>query len=223
VPDRRLITRTLALVAAVGQTVALIGELEFLTASNTREALLFIKGLSLDQRVGDVLFGGCAVVLLAVCWRSAGQASRKYWWTLTAFFGLAAVVKVTGSMGRFSRALRSLDSGSGWYGWAPSSLILVAIQAMLACGLGYFFLKWVQSLDTPVRWRMLLGGAVFVAGAVGAEAMTEWLWSVYGPASIQYVLADGLENALEAAGLIVFVDGLLIQCATDTRRRWQPA
>jgi hypothetical protein len=202
---------TLAVGALLGLILALLGQLDVLP----------IKSWNLETRIGDVLFGVSGVALVAVCVRTFGERTGRYWLVLTGLFVAAFVAKIIGGVSELEDRLRSLDSGPAWNGWQTSSLVIVALQAILAVGLGLFFVKWVLSLEPPVRRRMLAGGAVFLAGAVGMEAVTEWAWSAFGSTSVFYVVADWIENGAEAAGLIVFLDGLLTQLAAGTTRHLQ--
>jgi hypothetical protein len=217
------VTATLIVAASISLLLGLLGRLEILMAPATpvKDVLLALKNLNLEPLLGDLLFAVTGIVLVAVCVRTFGQPTGRYWLVLTGLFTVAFLAKVSGSVARFEDGLRALDAGPSWNGWAMSSLVIVALQAILAVALGLFFVKWVLSLAPPVRQRILIGGAVFLAGAVGMEAATEWLWSVSGPTSLLYVLADWIEDSAEAAGLIVFLDGLLVQLASGSARRWQ--
>jgi hypothetical protein len=219
----RRLTVTLTVGASLGLVLGLLGRLETLAtpATPVRDALLALKNLNLELLIGDALFAISGVAILAVCVRTFKQPSGRYWLVLTALFGAASLAKITGSVARFEDRLRVLDSDPAWNGWQMSSLVIVTAQAILAVALGLFFVKWILSLEPLVRRRILAGGVVFLAGAVGMEAVTEWLWSVAGPTSLSYLVADWLENGAEAAGLIVFLDGLLVQLASGSARRWQ--
>jgi hypothetical protein len=208
---RRRLIATVAVGASLGLVLGLLGQLEILP----------IRSWNLEARIGDVLFGVSGIALVAVCVRTFGERAGRYWLVLTSLFVVAFVAKVTGGVSKLEDRLRSIDSNPAWNGWQTSSLVIVALQAILAVGLGLFFIKWVLSLEPPVRRRILAGGAVFLTGAVGMEAVTEWVWSAVGSTSVFYVVADWIENGAEAAGLIVFLDGLLTQLATGTTRHWQ--
>jgi hypothetical protein len=173
--------------------------------------LAVIDSSRLELGLSEILFGLSGAALLAVSIRVSRRRSGWYWWGLTGLFALLFVTKASGAFWRVEASLRSLDDSAGWFGWQRSSLVLVATQVTLGALVGLVFLRWVVTLPRSVKWRMLVSGILFVSGAVGAEAVSEWVWSVHGPASVQYVVSDSLETVLETTGLIVFVDGLLRQ------------
>ena len=163
--------------------------------------------------ITSILFALCAASLIAVCYRMWQTRWSRHWLALTVVFAALFVVKASGSFAGFEDSLRSLDTTIVQAGWQVSSTIVIVVQVLVAVALLLPFVTFVFALDPDVRRRLVLGGALFVAGAVGAEALSEWLWSVSGPASPTYVLADALEMALEACGLIVFLSGLAVQFA----------
>lgn len=165
----------------------------------------------LERGVQTALLALCAIGVVAIGVRTTDRRSARQWRLLAALFALLVALKTTGSFGRFVHALRALDRGGTVLGWQPSSAILVAVEVVIGAALALFFFTWVRALIPEVRRRVVAGGVTFLAGAVGAEALTEWLWAVVGPTHPYYVAADTLETALELTGLLIFFDGVLYQ------------
>ena len=209
VPDV-FITRALIAVVAGTLLVAALGHL----ASATLPLVQRLSTLNLQDRVQTMLLALCAFGVVAVCVRAAGRQEARQWWTLAALFAALMALKMTGAVWRVELLLRSLDDGPAFLGWQPSSLILVTAGATACCALTLFFSTWVRALSPEVRRRIVAGGVLFLAGAVGAEALTEWLWSVVGSGHRLYIAADLLENTLELTGLVVFFEGVMYQLRT---------
>jgi hypothetical protein len=219
--DPRSLTTT-ALIAVVAGTllVTAAGHLAGAAASSS-PVWSFIQRLNswnVSDGVQTMLIALCAIGVVAVCMRAAGRAEARQWWTVAALFAVLFVLKSTGAVWRVELLLRSLDRGTTFLGWAPSSLIVVTLGVVVCCALALFFSAWVRALSSQVRRRIVAGGVLFLAGAVGAEGLTEWLWSVVGSGHILYIAADILENALELTGLVIFFDGVMYQFGAFTAK-----
>jgi hypothetical protein len=211
---RWFITATLIAVVVGTLLITAAGHLAGATPSTPVWGLVQrLNALNLEEGVQTVLIGLCAAGIVAVCVRASGRPEARRWWMLAAIFAVLFALKTTGAVWGIELMLRSLDRGPTLLGWAPSSLIMVTIGVVVCCALALFFSAWVRALSAQVRRRIIVGGVLFLAGAVGAEGLTEWLWSVVGSGHILYIAADILENTLELTGLLVFFDGVMYQFA----------
>jgi hypothetical protein len=111
---------------------------------------------------------------------------------------------------------RSLDSANSWAGSLTSSVVAFVAATLLVAFLALYFVRWVCTLKPPVRTLIIAAGTLFCGGAIAMEAVTEWWWVTYGSASLPYVFGGLVEESLEAAGLIVFIQALLIELSSRT-------
>lgn len=120
--------------------------------------------------------------------------------------GLASVALLLGvdeavSLHERLEGLGERVPGAPPYAWVlPGSLIAVVLVAVLA--------RTVWSLPSPAPRLLLLGGAVFVSGAVVVETLGGIVFDRYGD-GLLYVVETTLEEALELAGVLLALTGLL--------------
>jgi hypothetical protein len=94
-----------------------------------------------------------------------------------------------------------LVPGIGSRGWAGAGLLLVAV-------VGWRLFRWVLALDAELRWSFLLGGAVFVAGAIGFEVLAGSWKEIHGDDWAYWAISTVEEN-LEMLGVAIVLRGLL--------------
>jgi uncharacterized protein DUF6064 len=100
--------------------------------------------------------------------------------------------------------LRDLFNPTGllYYPWIVPAGICAALFA-----LGYW--RFLSRLPARTRWLFLLAGGVFVAGALGIEALSGKQAVLHGKENLTYHLIITVEELFEMAGLIVFIYALL--------------
>jgi hypothetical protein len=100
--------------------------------------------------------------------------------------------------------LRDLFNPTGllYYPWIVPAGICAALFA-----LGYW--RFLTRLPARTRWLFLLAGGVFVAGALGIEALSGKQAVLHGKENLTYHLIITVEELFEMAGLIVFIYALL--------------
>jgi hypothetical protein len=95
--------------------------------------------------------------------------------------------------------------GATWtYGW-----VAVGAPIALVVGLG---LLWVgRRIDRTTRRRLVLAGLLYLGGALGVETLGGALYETAGLSwtSVPYILTASLEEALEAAGVLVALWAML--------------
>jgi hypothetical protein len=91
--------------------------------------------------------------------------------------------------------------GIGSRGWAGAGLLLVALVAVR-------LFRWVLTLEVGLRIALIVGGAVFVGGAIGVEVLAGNHQRTHGDDTIFWVLSTVEEN-LELAGVLIVLRALL--------------
>ncbi|MBC7812252.1 MAG: hypothetical protein H7175_13940 [Burkholderiales bacterium] len=85
-------------------------------------------------------------------------------------------------------------------------IILGAVFVLLfVIAYGRFLLR----LPARTRWLFILGGALFVAGAMGMELVDSYFAQRYGHDNAFSQLSGILEESLEMFGVIIFAYGVL--------------
>jgi hypothetical protein len=96
--------------------------------------------------------------------------------------------------------------GVGSRGWAGAGLVLVALVAVR-------LVPWALTLDRALRRALIVGGAVFVAGAVGFEVLSGNRAEAVGEDGLFWVLAT-IEEDLEVLGVVLVLRALLSRLST---------
>ena len=102
----------------------------------------------------------------------------------------------------------SLDSGYLYFAWfIPYTIVVVII--------GLVLFRFLFKLPSRTRWLFIIGGAIFLAGAVGMEMIGGNYWAGQGWAidgsdetDLQYALIVTLEELLEMLGIVIFIFAL---------------
>ena len=92
--------------------------------------------------------------------------------------------------------------GPFYYAWViPATAIVLVLAA--------YFLGFLLRLPGPIRLGFIVGGVLFVGGAIGFEMLEGRHDELYGEQSLTYRAYVTLEDSLEMAGVIVFIHALL--------------
>lgn len=141
--------------------------------------------------------------LLALLAANSVRAERVRWILL----GLAVLVvsmdEVSANHEQVGYVLHTALGTGGFltYAWIIPAAVLVAVVAAV-CG--------PMVLRRPGGRLVAVAAAVFVAGAIGVEAIEGWWFDATGNADdVVHVALSGVEEGLEMLGLIVAMAGLL--------------
>jgi hypothetical protein len=85
----------------------------------------------------------------------------------------------------------------------------VAVGAAFAAAVALLFSGFLVRLPAATRRGLLLAGAIFLAGSLGVEAVGGHLSRTLGQDSLVYLATVDIEEALEMAGIVVFLYTLL--------------
>lgn len=148
----------------------------------------------------------CGAILSGVIASAVKQDNDpryRYWLGISLLVLFMAVDEITQLHERLVLPLRSMFHLSGYlyYSW-----VVVAIP-LAVCVLLVFF-RFLQSLPRPIRTLLILGGMVFVTGAVGVEMIGARISQLEGREALPYLLAAHLEELLEMSGVILFLHAL---------------
>lgn len=78
---------------------------------------------------------------------------------------------------------------------------------------GLAYIPFLRHLPPRIRWLVLLGGFLYVGGAVGVERATDWYAEADLLDTLEYNLTTVLEEAMEMSGVAVFIYALLSHMA----------
>jgi hypothetical protein len=128
----------------------------------------------------------------------------RYWLTLAAIFVYLSCDEATQIHEKLIPPLRRLLGGEGvlFYPWIVPGAAFALLVALC-------FRRMLASLPWPTAKWIVLSGAVYVAGAIGGEALGGWYASHHGDHNLTYSFLVAVEEGLEIAGLTLFLRSLL--------------
>lgn len=143
-----------------------------------------------------------AAVLGVNARRLKGTAHRWHWLGLAVGFVLLSIDEIAG----VHETINSLTKES----WAVPGMILVALIAGA-------YLPFLARLDRRTAIQFVIGGAVFVGGAIGVEYYTEPYLKNDELNTLAYNLWTALEEGMEMSGVLIFLQALLRSMKADGR------
>ena len=126
------------------------------------------------------------------------------WYSLAIIMILLSIDESASLHERFGDVLEDVVETGGFlhYIWVvPGTIFVIAVLA------GHF--GWLRTLPPSTRNGMVLGGAVFVIGAVGLEILAAPLAEAGEDESLTVVSLIAVEEFLEMAGLSIFIVAVL--------------
>jgi hypothetical protein len=188
----------------VGRRRVLTVLLTLIAAVNVANAACIVLGadsdgttywlLALERNPATWLSAALLAVTAMATWLVGRDRIDRRWWTI-----VAAVLTVLSldEIATFHERLGAvpLVPGIGNRGWAGFGVLLVAV-------IGVRLLPWALSLDPMTRFGLLLGGGLFVTGAVGFEVAAGNHELEHGHDTTFWVLSS-IEEDLELAGVVV--------------------
>jgi len=148
-----------------------------------------------------------AALLLFVQARRPGVTTspdRMRWLILSGGFLYLAMDEVAQFHEQFKAPLRAMAQFDDWLSFA---WVVVAIPVVFV--LGAYYLPLLFRLPARIRLGLAASGALYVAGAIGMEMVGGRLATYSGWGSSYYVTGVIVEEALEFAGVALFITVLL--------------
>lgn len=136
--------------------------------------------------------------------RSVGDNRWLCWRILACGFLFMSLDECASIHNRFELPVRMLRNVPAFraFSWVvPGSVVVVLLFA--------FFLRWLRTLPVRTRNGLMLAGIVYVAGAVGLEAVGGIEAMTVGMDSWTYVLTYTLEETMEMAGCLLLIVTML--------------
>lgn len=123
-----------------------------------------------------------------------GSPLRFHWYGLAIGFLVLSIDEIAG--------MHETLNGQIEMSWAVPGGILALI-------IGLAYLSFLTKIDRRTAIWFVIGGAVFVGGAVGVELSTEPYLENDELDTLAYYLWNGLEEGMEMAGVLIFLKALL--------------
>jgi hypothetical protein len=217
--DSRKITRRIAFIGACLVGVHVTFELLYLFAGHD-----YIFGLRplfhLDNEGAfptmysavNMLFCSALLATIAACSRRAGTGYSFHWAALSIIFLFLATDEAFELHEKLNDPLREFLNISGVFYFAWVIPYGIAVLVFLAA-----YMKFLIHLPGKTRALFILAGAIFLSGAMGMEFAGGSHYETYGSGNLVYSSLVVVEEALEMAGIIVFIYALLSYIRAEFR------
>lgn len=126
--------------------------------------------------------------------RQAASRQRTHWYGLALGFLVLSIDEIAG----MHETLNSIMDGS----WAVPGAVVAAL-------VGGIYLSFLGEIDRRTAIQFVIGGGVFIGGAVGVELYTEPYLENDELSTLAYNLWTGVEEFMEMAGVLIFLRALL--------------
>lgn len=147
-------------------------------------------------------YSASVLLLTSVClWinarrmRTVKDPMRWHWLGLAIGFLVLSIDEIAG----MHETMNSLTEVS----WALPGAVVAAV-------VGGAYLAFLVRLDRKTAIQFVIGGAIFVGGAVGVELYTERYLENDQLNTLAYNLWNGLEEGMEMVGVLIFLRALLV-------------
>lgn len=151
---------------------------------------------SLNMLIAAVILGIIALIIK----RRKGEF-WKQWAIMGSIFFLLSLDESAsiheGISSRFNVMVGGL-SGTTHYAWAILGSVLIV-------GFLIYFSRFIFALPVKTRNRFILSGAVFLAGAIGVEALGGFIYSQMGTDTLVYQISVVVEESMEMVGICLFI------------------
>jgi hypothetical protein len=193
----------------------------------------FIRGFYFDGEANfPALYSSMAILLCALLLWSIGNSpyekkeNRSFYWKFLSviFLFLAAdeFASIHEDLIEPARAWisrSSIDSDYLYFAWFIPYIFLVLV-------VGSVVFRFILRLPRHTRVLFIIGGVIFLTGAVGFEMISgkywaEQGWPIHGTEDVDlsYALLTTAEELLEMIGIVVFIYGLMTYYLKDKRGR----
>jgi hypothetical protein len=210
-----LITRILGSVALFLIFASLGGDLmQFFQGSDNDYVKTLFPLFDLDEEynvptyfsVTLMIFAALLLAAIAILAGKRQHSDISKWALLAAGFLCMAYDEVFMVHERLIHPIRAMwgksSLGIFYYAWVIPGVALVFF-------LGLFFLKFLLRLPKSTRFTFIAAASLYLGGSIGFEFIGGWYAELNGTAGLTYNAITTLEESLEMAGLIVFIDALL--------------
>lgn len=160
-----------------------------------------------------LLFAALLLALISRVEKTSGASSRPPYWSILSFGFLFMAIDETISLHEMlvtpARALLGDGRlGAFHFAWVIPGIVLVL-------GLALFFVKFLWRLPARTRFGFVLGGVVYVGGAIGFELIGGRYSEMHTSQNLVYSAISTVEETLEMAGVIIFIRALLLYLASE--------
>lgn len=161
-----------------------------------------------------LLFAALLLAVVTALERKQSRAHALHWTVLTLGFLFMAVDELVSMHEKLILPLRRVlgneEFGVFYFAWVIPGMAIVV-------GAGLFFLKFLLRLPGRTKRSFIIAGLLYVGGVIGIELIAGRHAESFGFHNLTYSILTLIEESLEMAGVVVFIDALLVYLAVQHR------
>ena len=213
VVDRRSIALGLSIAAAFLIVASLGGQLiKYVGGHDTVYGLVTLFNVDEEGNApawfssSMLLVSAFLLALIGKLARSSASPDARYWTLLATVFLFMAVDEAAELHEMLARPTREI------LGFQPSGLLFFSwvIPGMaIAAAVGLYFIRFLLRLPPETRRLFITAAALYLGGALGIELIGSNYHHIHGGENLTYSLIATVEEAMEMAGVIVFIHAML--------------
>lgn len=211
--SRQTITRTLAVATAIILLLSVAGQLWlYLTPRESPWGIVGLFNVDFEMNVPTfyqvlvLLVAVALLVIIAILKRHARAPYVLHWWLLALGFFMIANDEFYALHEKLSEPLRrwlGLETmGALHFAWVIPAIVLVVVLAI-------FYIPFLKHLDRSIRTRFFVAALIYLGGALGVEMIGGRYAEAHGTWNLTYSMITTVEEGMEMAGSVLFVDALL--------------
>lgn len=191
-----------------------------LTGDYRRTGLMRIFSVDVEWNIPSffsvlmLLFATLLLAVVTVLEKKRSSEHALHWTVLTLGFLFMAVDELVSLHEKLIFPLRKLMGGDNlgifFFAWVIPGIALVA-------GLGVYFLKFIIGLPARTKQSFITAGSLYIGGVIGIELIAGSHAEAHGFNNLSYSVWTMIEESLEMAGIVVFIDALLVYLAVQYR------
>lgn len=160
-----------------------------------------------------LLAAAVLTALIGLQKRRRHQPFAAHWLGLAGLFVLLSIDESIEIHEMLSHTLQVAMNTGGFlfHAWIIPGAIFVVLLAVVYC-------RFLWALEQRTRRLFILSGIIFVAGALGMEAVSAPLWQQNAEHTLAYTLVVSVEELLEMLGVVLFIYALLDYARTHLGR-----
>ena len=153
---------------------------------------------------GTVLFCSMLLFIIALNKKKSNDRFRFHWSLLAFIFFLMSVDELMSFHENVGGHVRSMFHTGGflYFAWVLPAIIFLIILA-------FIYFKFIFDLPAKYRNLFIIGGVIYVVGALGFEMLGGDIRKLYTEESFTYAVLTNIEEVFEMTGILIFTYALL--------------
>ena len=153
---------------------------------------------------GTLLFCSMLLFIIAINKKKSNDKFRFHWPLLAFIFFLMSLDELMSFHENLSEYVRAIFHTGGflYFAWVIPAMIFLIILA-------FIYSKFIFTLPAKYRNLFIIGGVIYVAGAVGFEMLGGDIRKFYTEKSFSYAVFTNIEEVFEMTGILIFTYALL--------------